>query len=194
MAKLVSKTYGEALFEVAVEEGTIDSTLEEVQIVLDVIEANEQYIKLLTHPKLPVEQKVSLVEQVFAGKASDTLTGFMVTIVEKGRFSEIEKILTYFIDKVREYKKIGVAYVISAVELSKDEKQEIVQKLLNTTSYVEFIMNYSVDASLIGGVVIRIGDRVVDSSIRSKLNRMAKELSQVQLTNKNKQKEGASVS
>ena len=175
MAKLVSKTYGEALFEVAVEEGTIDSTLEEVQIVLDVIEANEQYIKLLTHPKLPVEQKVSLVEQVFAGKASDTLTGFMVTIVEKGRFSEIEKILTYFIDKVREYKKIGVAYVISAVELSKDEKQEIVQKLLN--------MNYSVDASLIGGVVIRIGDRVVDSSIRSKLNRMAKELSQVQLTN-----------
>ena len=179
MAKLVSKTYGEALFEVAVEEGTIDSTLEEVQIVLDVIEAN----KLLTHPKLPVEQKVSLVEQVFAGKASDTLTGFMVTIVEKGRFSEIEKILTYFIDKVREYKKIGVAYVISAVELSKDEKQEIVQKLLNTTSYVEFIMNYSVDASLIGGVVIRIGDRVVDSSIRSKLNRMAKELSQVQLTN-----------
>ena len=179
MAKLVSKTYGEALFEVAVEEGTIDSTLEEVQIVLDVIEANEQYIKLLTHPKLPVEQKVSLVEQVFAGKASDTLTGFMVTIVEKGRFSEIEKILTYFIDKVREYKKIGVAYVISAVELSKDEKQEIVQNLLNTTSYVEFIMNYSVDAS----VVIRIGDRVVDSSIRSKLNRMAKELSQVQLTN-----------
>ena len=44
-------------------------------------------------------------------------------------------------------------------------------------------MNYSVDASLIGGVVIRIGDRVVDSSIRSKLNRMAKELSQFQLTN-----------
>ena len=123
MAKLVSKTYGEALFEVAVEEGTIDSTLEEVQIVLDVIEVNEQYIKLLTHPKLPVEQKVSLVEQVFAGKASDTLTGFMVTIVEKGRFSEIEKILTYFIDKVREYKKIGVAYVISAVELSKDESR-----------------------------------------------------------------------
>ena len=129
MAKLVSKTYGEALFEVAVEEGTIDSTLEEVQIVLDVIEANEQYIKLLTHPKLPVEQRVSLVEQVFAGKASDTLTGFMVTIVEKGRFSEIEKILTYFIDKVREYKKIGVAYVISAVELSKEagDRAEIIE-------------------------------------------------------------------
>ena len=94
MAKLVSKTYGEALFEVAVEEGTIDSTLEEVQIVLDVIEANEQYIKLLTHPKLPVEQKVSLVEQVIAGTASDPLTGVMVTIVEKGRFTEIVKILT----------------------------------------------------------------------------------------------------
>ena len=59
MAKLVSKTYGEALFEVAVEEGTIDSTLEEVQIVLDVIEANEQYIKLLTHPKLPYSNGIT---------------------------------------------------------------------------------------------------------------------------------------
>lgn len=183
MAKLVSKTYGEALFEFAVEDGTVDSLLEEVEAVSEVLTANDEYVKLLTHPKLPLEEKVSLVEQTFRGKASDSLTGFLVTIVEKGRFAEIHDILSYFTDKVREYQKIGVAHVTSATVLSEQEKQSIEKRLLDTTSYVKFIMDYQTDASLIGGMVIRIGDRVVDSSIKSKLNQMAKGLSQIQLAN-----------
>lgn len=183
MAKLISNTYGEALFEVAVEDGTVDSLFEEVEAVSELLTANEDYVKLLTHPKLPLEEKVSLVEQTFKGKASDSLTGFLVTIVEKGRFADIQSILSYFKDKVREYRKIGVAYVTSAAALSEQEKQDIEKRLLDTTSYVKFIMDYQVDATLIGGVVIRIGDRVVDSSIKSKLNQMAKELSQIQLAN-----------
>lgn len=183
MAKLVSKTYGEALFEVAVEDGTVDSLLEEVEAVIQVLNANKEYIKLLTHPKLPVEEKVSLVENAFQDKVSKSLVGFLVTIVEKGRFSEIEAILSYFTDKVREYQKVGVAYVTSAATLTDAQKKEIEGRLLATTSYVKFIMHYDVDQTLIGGMVIRIGDRVVDSSIKTKLNQMAKDLSQVQLAN-----------
>ena len=55
------------------------------------------------------------------------------------------------------------------------------KRLLETTRYVAFEMNYQVDADLIGGMVIRIGDRVVDSSVRTKLDRMARELSKIQL-------------
>lgn len=183
MAKLVSKTYGDALFEVAVEDGTVDTLQEEVEVVSELLTANEEYIKLMTHPKLPLEEKVSLVEQAFKGKVSDDMTGFLVAVAEKGRFGEIHTILSYFTDRVREYKKIGVAYVTSATTLSDKEKQAIEQRLLETTSYVKFLMEYSVDKSLIGGVVIRIGDRVVDSSIKSKLNKMAKDLSQIQLAN-----------
>lgn len=183
MAKLVSKTYGEALFEVAVEDGTVDSLLREVEAVLEVIDANEEYVKLLTHPKLPVEEKISLLEKAFKTKVSDTLVGFLVTIVEKGRFAEIRSILSYFVDKVREYQQIGVAYVTSATTLTETQQEEVVKRLLETTSYVKFIMNYDVDPTLIGGMLIRIGDRVVDSSIKTKLGRMGKELSQIQLAN-----------
>ena len=100
MAKLISKTYGEALFEVAMEEGTLDSMLEEVEAVFEILKSNEEYIELLNHPRIPVEEKVSMVESAFKGKVSDELVGFLVTIVEKGRFSEVENILTYFIDRV----------------------------------------------------------------------------------------------
>lgn len=183
MAKLVSKTYGEALFEVAVENGTVDSMLEEVDAVLDLLNDNGEYVKLLTHPKLPAEEKVSLLEKAFKGKISDDFVGFLVTIVQKGRFSEIQSILSYFVDMVREYQRIGVAYVASAITLTEQQQTEIVDRLLATTSYQKFIMHYDVDPLLIGGVVIRIGDRVVDSSIRTKLGQMGKELSQIQLAN-----------
>lgn len=73
MAKLVSKVYGEALFEAAIEAGTVDSLMEEVDAVLAIFRANEEYIKLLNHPKIPVEEKVALLEEAFKGKASNPI-------------------------------------------------------------------------------------------------------------------------
>ena len=65
--------------------------------------------------------------------------------------------------------------------LSEEQKEQIKEKLLATTEYVEFEMSFNVDASLIGGLVIRVGDRVVDSSIRTRIEEMAKELGKIQL-------------
>ena len=128
MAKLVSKVYGEALFEAAIEAGTVDSLMEEVDAVLAIFRANEEYIKLLNHPKIPVEEKVALLEEAFKGKASNQLVGLLTATVEKGRFAEIENILAYFESKVLEYKKIGIAHVTSASALTDQQKEEV-QKL-----------------------------------------------------------------
>ena len=183
MAKLVSKTYGDALFEVAVEEGTLDTMLEEVEAVLQVLKGNKEYINLLSHPKIPVDEKKAMVEEAFKDKVSPELAGFLITIVEKGRFTEIEDILSYFMSRVWEEKKTGVACVTSAAVLSETQKKEIEAKLLKTTSYVKFRMSYSVNPALIGGMVIQIGDRVVDGSVKTKLENMAKELNKIQLSN-----------
>ena len=67
------------------------------------------------------------------------------------------------------------------MELSEDQKQSVKTRLLQTTQYKEMEMNYSVDESLIGGMVIRIKDRVVDSSVRTQLEEMKKQLLQIQL-------------
>ena len=181
MAKLVSKTYGDALFEVAVEEGTLDTMLEEVEAVLQVLKGNKEYINLLSHPKIPVDEKKAMVEEAFKDKVSPELAGFLITIVEKGRFTEIEDILSYFMSRVWEEKKTGVACVTSAAVLSETQKKEIEAKLLETTSYVQFRMDYAVNPALIGGMVIKIGDRVVDGSVKTKLENMTRELIKIQL-------------
>ncbi|MSS62881.1 ATP synthase F1 subunit delta [Velocimicrobium porci] len=181
MAKLVSKTYGEALFKLAMEENTLDEVAKEASAVLDAFAQNEELSKLLNHPKITREEKVSVIENIFKGNFSDTIVGFLVIIVNKGRYNDMNEIFQYFLDEVREYKNIGVAYVTSATELNDQQKKDIESRLLQVTKYVQFEMHYNVDKALIGGLIIRIGDRVVDSSIRTKLSMMAKDLSKIQL-------------
>ena len=181
MAKLVSNVYGDALFELAMEQNQLDSYLEEAQGVLQVLQENEEFIQVRNHPKIIKEEKTQLLETIFKGRVSDEMVGLMRMIVEKDHFSEMEGVLQYFIARVMEEKNIGVAYVTTPMELTDAQKEAVEKRLLETTSYVAFHMNYVVDADIIGVMVIRIGDRVVDSSIKTKLYQLTRELSKIQL-------------
>ena len=181
MAKLVSNVYGDALFEVALEENRLDAFLEEVKAVKSALEENEELFKLMSHPKIVKEEKIKVVTDIFTGKVSEELVGLLRMIVDKAHFAEVLSVLDYFIERVKEYKNIGTAYVTSAMELSKKQKAAVEKRLLETTKYVKFEMHYNVDADLIGGMVIRIGDRVVDGSIKNKLFDLTRELSKIQL-------------
>lgn len=181
MAKLVSTTYGDALFELALEEKKLPAMLEEVQAVKEVFEENEDLSRLLDHPEVDKDEKIRLVENIFKGRCSDHMTGFLVLVIEKGRQKEFILIFDYFIHKAKEYEGIGTAHVKSAVPLSEEQKKSIEGRLLALTRYNQFEMDYQVESELIGGLVIRIEDRVIDSSIRTQLFEMKKSLSKIQL-------------
>ena len=177
MAKLISQTYGEALVELAVEENKTDDFIAEITMLLGLLEENKEFGELMNHPKIVKEEKIKVIEDIFTGKVSKELVGLMRMVVEKDHYNELNEVFLYFINQVKEYKNIGTAYVTSAIELNDSQKQAVLKRLLETTKYVEFEMHYDVDAALIGGMKIRIGDRVVDSSIQNKLYNLTRELS-----------------
>ena len=181
MAKLVAKVYGDALFAAAKEAGRMDDIYGEVHELLKIFEANAELQKMLDNPKVIREEKESVIENVFRGRISDEIVELMKLMIAKGRYSQLESVFEYYIGLVKEEKKIGVAQVTTALELTEGQKAEITKKLLDTTAYESFEMNYAVDKSLIGGMVIRIGDRVVDSSIKTKLYELSKDLKKIQV-------------
>ncbi len=181
MARLVSTTYGDALFELAKERSKIDDLAKEVKTVQTVLAQNPEFSKLMNHPKVGKDEKLQVVKEVFEGRADKELVGFLRLVVEKDRYADIEAILDYFIDRVKEEKGIGVAYVTSAVKLSEIQKKLVEEKLIETTKFKEMEMNFAIDETLIGGLVIRIGDKVVDSTIKTKLNELTKQLMNIQL-------------
>ncbi len=176
MAKQVDATYGNALFELAVEENKIDELYEQTKELLQIIDENSDLIKLLCHPHIDKEDKKKVVKSSFDGRIMDELTGLLVMMVEKDHAQNITDVLNFFIKQVKLEKKIGVVYITSAIELKEEQKVAIEKRLLETTDYETLEPEYKVDKSLIGGLVIRIEDRVVDSSIKTKLDSMSKVL------------------
>ena len=183
MAKLVSKTYGEALYELAMEsgEGKAGELMEEIRCVEEILKQNPQFDKFMRHPGIPKQEKLEAVENVFKGRVSDELAGLLEIVVSKERYGDLTAIFEYFIGRVKEHQRIGVAHVTTAVELSGEQRNAVEAKLLETSGYKKMEMHYSVDTSIIGGMIIRINDRVVDSSIRTKLDGLTKQLLQIQL-------------
>lgn len=181
MAKLVSKTYGDALFSVALEDGRVDGFFEEVQGLLEIFRTNGELQKLMDNPKINKEDKIKLIEETFTSHVAKEIVGLLALLISKGHSRDIVSVFDHFIQLVKEEKKIGTAFVTTAVELTEVQRAAVEKKLLDTTRYESFEMNYAVDPSLIGGMVIRIGDRVVDSSIKTKLYELSKNLRSIQV-------------
>ena len=181
MAKLVSKTYGDALFAVALEENRMDEFFEAAKALCEIFRTNEDFGKLMNHPQIVKEDKVKIVEETFGGKIPKEMIGTMVLMITKGRAGEMLPVFDYFVGLVKKEKKIGKADVTTAVELSKEQKEKVEKRLLETTAFESFEMSYAVDESLIGGMVIRIGDRVVDSSVKTKIYNLSRELRNIQV-------------
>ena len=181
MAKLVSTTYGEALFELAAENNKEEEFLGEITALQGILKDNPALGSLMNHPKILKEEKLKVLEDVFSGRISRELLGFLHLVVAKDRYGEIDGILDFFIGKVKQHQGIGIANVATAVSLNEDQKKEIENKLLATTPFDRMEMHYQVEEDLIGGMVIRIGDRVVDSSVKTKLFELQRELLKVQL-------------
>lgn len=182
MAKLISKTYGEALFELAVAEAKTAEFLKELTEIQRILLDNPDFSRLMNHPKISKEEKSTILTDVFRGRISDELTGFLLLIVSKDRYRDIEAILAYFCAEVKKLQGVGIAYITSAVPLSEIWKAQIEERLLSVTSYRQMEMYFTCDAALIGGMIIRIGDRVVDGSVKAKLDKLQKQLLAAQLS------------
>ena len=176
MAKQVRTVYGSALFAAAKDSGRLSAVREQAETVSQVLKDNEDFLRILNHPEIRLDEKMSMVDAVFAGSTDPLITGAITALLEKGHGREIPMTLERFTDMALEEERIGVAEVSSAVELTEDQKERIRKKLLDTTDYLSMRVRYEVDPSLIGGLVIRLGDRVVDSSLSSKLLRMQRSI------------------
>ena len=177
MAKLVSKVYGDAYVSVVSEKNNLIDALEEIKSVKHILLENVEIIELLDSPKMDDEEKIDFIKGIFENHISVDSMGFLLTIIEKKRQAELLPILDYVIDCVKELLLIGKATVTTALPLDDSKKERIVDELLKSSHYKSLEAEYVVDESIIGGIVIRIGDSVVDSSVKTRIDKMRKMLS-----------------
>ncbi|MDO5146801.1 MAG: ATP synthase F1 subunit delta [Eubacteriales bacterium] len=179
MAKLISSIYGDALFELAQEENSMDALYDEVEAARNVFVSNEDLSRLLNHPEIVKEEKIAVVENIFRGRVSEHVLGFLHIIVEKDRYNEIPAIFAHFLRRVKQYRGVGTVSVTSAVPLSSEQQASVEKRLREITDYKSFEVEYTVDPSILGGLIIRIEDRVVDSSLKTQMDDLTRQLSKI---------------
>lgn len=164
----------------AQEENCMDEFFQSAGHVLAYLKKDDSFLRLAERPDIPREEKKHIAEMIFSPMLPSRMTGLIILLIEKGRALQIVSVFERFLRLVQEEKGIGHVYVTTSHSLSEEKKERIRNRLSQLTDYNELCMHYAVDQELLGGMVIRIGDRMMDASVRTKLRTLSRTLCCVQ--------------
>ena len=164
-----SYEYAQALYALATENECFEEYEKDLDLVLEVIGENPEYISLISCVSIPKEERLELIDRAFSGAVSTEILSFMKLMCEKNRIGDLCESIEEYKSMLQELYKVSRAMVTSAVELSVEQKSQLVAKL-EKISGKKVIPEYFVDESILGGVTIEIDGKIMDSSLRRHLN------------------------
>ncbi len=176
MAELSGKRCAEVLLEYAKRQGNLEQMYKDAVFVRAVLQKHTDLSRLLSVPTLSRRQRDHILEQLFGGNIDGGLLTVLQTLAGKRLIGEFPLIADHLESAYREYMQEATVQVCSARPLSARQKQSLEKRLSETAGYRSVDVRYKVDKALLGGMVIRIRDRIVDGSLRTKLNRIRDEL------------------
>ena len=130
----------------------------------------------LQSPVLKAEVKKSALVAAFKDKVHPFTLNFLQILVDRRRIFYMDAILQRYLDLLREYRKITLAEVTSAAALTPAQEQSIRERVIKMTGSSNVELNIKVDPRLLGGMIVRVGDKVIDASLKGQLRKLALQL------------------
>ncbi len=168
MAQLVPDTYAAALFEIAVENGDVAKLYDDYTAVVEAFKQTPDFYEIYNTPKISKLEKKQVVDAVFKGKIDPLLLNYLKVLIDKRRTNCIKPAFSAFEDMFKYHQNLAQAVVTSVVPLTAAQTEQLTAKLSKLTGRAITIEN-EIDPALVGGLMIRIGDRIIDNSVRSKI-------------------------
>jgi len=168
--------YAKAFKQLSVENNLLDTVIDDMKFVLSTIGSSRDLELMLRSPLIKMEKKRAVVKAVFEGKVHANSLNFLDHIVQNGRENILEAIAESFINQYNEIKNIAKVSVTTSQAMNADLKESLLASLKSKYNFSQIELEEKVDADLIGGMVLRIGDKQIDASIRRQLNDIKQEL------------------
>jgi len=170
--KSASLQYANALADVALAQGAADAALKQLNDVAVAFAASSELRNVMASPAVPREGKHGVIEKIAArAGAGKIIRNFLFVIADHHRTHILPEIVAAFEGVIRQRQGVAEAEISSAVELSAAQKKKFAQTLERITGK-KIEAKYSLDPTLLGGAVVRVGDTIYDGSVRSSLNEM----------------------
>ncbi len=165
--------YAKALYQLAIEAKKVDEILHDLNSLYDLIDNNAELQTLINSPVFSRDEKALAVTQILKkAKAHALVMQFVGTIAKNGRLFIISSIIAAFKKEIDDRRGKILAEVVSAIPLDEKRQAKIQETIIFLANAKDVSLVMRVDPSLIGGLVIRIGSRMFDTSLKTKLNRL----------------------
>jgi len=166
---ILAKRYAKALFAVGKDDGALDSYIEPLQNFAQMYRDLPEMSDALTNPMYPQDVKEKVMEElVKAASLSQVMANFLNLLVQKGRAEVLPDIAETFQAMVDQERNICQGTVVSAMALSADLQEKVKSTLENITGK-QVVLSAEVDPAIIGGIIAKVGDLVLDGSIKTQL-------------------------
>ena len=164
MYEYLDRRYALALYEVSEQKGKVDEYLGDLREICELIENNKDFFEVIKHPQIGTKQKKKTFINIFKGKIDEELLSFLLILIEKDR-------ILFLKEKLKEMEKIHL--VKTTVPLEENEYNSLVDKLEKKYNK-EVILKKEIDPGILGGIYVRIGNDVIDGTVKTRLDDLEK--------------------
>lgn len=164
------KIYAQALLELDSDKNQI---LKELMDIEEVFNSSKELIQILLNPTINISQRLGILEQIFKDKIDEKLYKFLIILVEKNKIDRFKEIIQCYTEQYNELNNIKDVKIISAIELEESEKQKITNALENKLNK-RIQPQWDINNEIIAGLIFKIGDTIIDTSIKHKLDKLNK--------------------
>lgn len=171
----VAKRYAVALFQIANEQNLLDSIEEELRAIQEVFSTNDELLAFLQHPKITAEAKKQFIVEAFAN-LSIQVRNTLLLMVDRHRSNVISQMAVDFIELANEERSVADAHVYSVRPLTDTEREAVSSAFAAKVGKKTLRIENIVDRSVLGGIKLRIGNRIFDGSVSGKLERLEREM------------------
>ncbi len=167
------KRYALALYAVAEGKGKVEEYLNDLKEIVSLIKNDDEFLKVIKYPKISTSTKKDMFIRIFKGKIDEELLAFLLILIEKKRILFIEENLKEMEKIHLERNNTLLAEVKTVIPLVEIERENLRTKLANMYDK-KIVFEEKLDKKIIGGVYIRVGDDVIDGTVKNRLEEMKK--------------------
>ena len=171
----VAAAYAQALIELAEDRGELEPVANDVDALRTLLDEQPEFVRFLRGPGIGPDDRAGLLDRTFKDKATPTLLSVLQVMNKKGRLDKLPQMTTAF-ERLMD-KKLGKIEVdVTVARRLDDDKLNEVRDRVGRALGKQAVVHQYVDESILGGMVLRFGDRVIDSSVRAQLDAMRRRL------------------
>jgi F-type H+-transporting ATPase subunit delta len=178
MSSKAGARYAKSLIDLSTEQNALEEIKNDMAFFEQVVDDNSELEAILKNPIVPLDKKAGILSDLFGSKVHQITNSFLKLVVNKGRSAILFDTAKQFIAQYNAIKGIVTAEVTTAIALTDVSKAEVVALVKKEIGANEVIVKEKVDEKLIGGFILKVGDKQFDASIASGLNKLKKEFAQ----------------